>query len=461
VNELMNTFLLLSVPGLPLLLALPALHSRLRWPLYLALLPAVILWAVPADIALELPWLLFGSGVAIDGDSRWLLASLVLIWLVAGFLLQTARGKIEGRRLTTFLLLMMGGSLSAILVTEMAGFFACLVLLGYAYYGVLLTADDSEASRSAARLYLVLLVLSDVLLFETLLVAAIMSAPPWGEATGGETLHQAAVQTTPSSLFYLLITFVAFAARGAIWPLQSWLPRLSISPQSTLALLLGAVVVAIALLGMVRWLPLGEIASPRLALLIQGVGGVALLYAVVMGLKRPPLQTIFATLILFFSGLFIVAVGVGLADPAVWNGYSHWGNIFIVIIAIGLAIFALVTGRPVTPPRNAIVAGKPAVLRVGPLENRMGDIIRWASKGGFETLPRLRTACVVQLARLWQPHQWQRMLARGEACFRQWHYAIALSLLLAIVVVLIGISFQDYPETAAVQVRLNQEGVHQ
>ncbi len=454
-NGFMSTFLLLLVPGLPLLLALPALHSRLRRPLYLALLPAVILWIVPADIALELPWLLFGSGVAIDGDTRWLLASLVLIWMVAGFLLQATRGTKE-RRLTTFLLLMMGGSLSAILVTEMAGFFACLVLLGYAYFGVLLTADGSEASRPAARLYLVLLVLSDVLLFEALLVTSIMSDPPWGKAIGEEVMHPAA--QPPPLLFYLLLTFVGFAARGAVWPLQSWLPRLSVSPHPALTLLLGAVVIAIALLGMVRWLPLGELTSPLLGFLIQGVGGVALLYAVVAGLKW---QTISATFILFFSGLLIIMVGVGLADPAVWNSYSHWGNIFIAIIAIGLAVLTLVRDRLGAPPCNAVVAGKPAVPMVGLLEERIGRAIRWVSKAGFESLPRLRAACVVQIVRLWQPHQWQRMLVRGEACFRQWHYAIALSLLLAIVVVLIGISFQDYPETAAVQVHINQEGVQQ
>jgi hypothetical protein len=59
VKDFLSVLLLLSVPGLPLLLAFPALRSRLSWSCYFALLPAVILLALPTTVSVDLPWLLF------------------------------------------------------------------------------------------------------------------------------------------------------------------------------------------------------------------------------------------------------------------------------------------------------------------------------------------------------------------------------------------------------------------
>ena len=95
-NTALSTFALLSVPGLPLLLAFPAFRSRISWACHIGLLPAVILLAFPAVFSIELPWLLFGSGLGIDGASRLLLAMAVVVWATAATLLRASGSRPAG-----------------------------------------------------------------------------------------------------------------------------------------------------------------------------------------------------------------------------------------------------------------------------------------------------------------------------------------------------------------------------
>jgi len=172
----MNTIpgmLLLLVPGLPLLLLLPALRSRLSRPCHLALLPAVMLLVIPEDFSIEIPWLLFGTGLGIDGPSRLLLAMSVVLWIAATFL-QAPSGQAGDNRYTSFFLLTMAGNLGAILAIDMVSFFTFSTLMGYGFYG-LLVIDGDAAERRAGRVYLGFLILADLLLFEALLIAATTS----------------------------------------------------------------------------------------------------------------------------------------------------------------------------------------------------------------------------------------------------------------------------------------------
>jgi formate hydrogenlyase subunit 3/multisubunit Na+/H+ antiporter MnhD subunit len=121
-NATLSVLLLLSVPGLPLLLAFPGLRSRLSRSCLLALLPAVILLLIPTAFSVEVPWLLFGTGLGIDGASRWLLAMAVILWAAAATFLQVPAGQGVDNRLTVFFLLTMAANLGAILATDVVGF---------------------------------------------------------------------------------------------------------------------------------------------------------------------------------------------------------------------------------------------------------------------------------------------------------------------------------------------------
>ncbi|MEN8176326.1 MAG: proton-conducting transporter membrane subunit, partial [Pseudomonadota bacterium] len=216
-KDVLSVILLLSVPGLPLLLAFPALCSRLSWPCHIALLPAVVLLAVPEVVSIEVPWLLLGTGLGIDAASRWLLAMSVVLWAAAATLLHAPTGQPADDCLTTCFLLTLAGNLGAILATELVGFFAFSTLMGYGFFGLLVAGGD-EAPRRAGRVYLVFLILADLALFEALLIAAATT-----EDLGFEAVRHA-VARSPSLGLYLSMVLVGYALKAGVWPLHFWLP---------------------------------------------------------------------------------------------------------------------------------------------------------------------------------------------------------------------------------------------
>jgi len=434
VNTTLSVFLLLSIPGLPLLLALPALRSRLSRPCHLALLPAVILLAVPAVFSIEVPWLLLGIGLGIDEVSRWLLAMSVVLWAVAAALLPTPTSQPADNSHATFFLLTMGGNLGAILATELVGFFAFSTLMSYGFYGLLVDGGD-EITRRTGRVYLGFMILADLALFDALLIAA---------ATTGDLEFEAvrhAMARSSASGLYLTMVLAGFALKAGIWPLHLWLPLAFRSARPAVALLLGGVPVAIALLGMVRWLPLGEITSPKLGLIIQGAGVAAMLYAILAGLIRAQLKLLPAYAVIIATGLFVTALGTGLADPAAWARYENWAHFYIVSLGFGSAVLTTTIGwlhaRREYPATPAISAGDSPPW----FERWPGAVMRWVGQMGFYTLPRLRASWLANLGRLWLVIcAWQSVLDASERTLQRWTFVITLFLLLGIAVAFVGVS---------------------
>jgi len=393
VNTALSTFVLLSVPGLPLLLALPALRARLSWPCHIGLLPAAILLAFPAVFSIEVPWLLFGSGLGIDGASRLLLAMAVVVWATAATLLRTSGSRPAGNRHTLFFLLTMAGNLGAILATGLVGFLTFSTLMGYGFYGLLATGGGGDSQR-ASRAYLIVLILADLALFEALLIAAATT----------EDLSFAAVREvmvrSPASGLYLTMVLAGFAAKAGVWPLHFWLPLVFRSARPVVALLVGCVPVAMGLLGAIRWLPLGSIDSPDLGLLIQGLGVTAMLYATLAGLIQAQLKMLPVYVAIFATGLFVTAVGTGLADPAAWNRHANWAHFFIAALGIGVAVLTAVIswlGR-----RNRF---RDSYLMQSVDSNLWFDRwpeerIRWATQLGVDTLLRLRKLGLAKISYL-------------------------------------------------------------
>lgn len=428
-SDVLSAFLLLSVPGAPLLLAFPALHSRLSWSCHLALLPAVVLLTVPGSVSAELPWLLFGTGLGIDGVSRWLLVMSVMLWAAAAVLLHAPTGQAAGSRLTTFFLLTLAGNLGAVLATELIGFFAFSTLMGYGLYGLLVDGGD-ETMRRAGRVYLVFLILADLALFEALLIAASTTEDLGFKAAGN------AVAQSSSSGVYLSMVLVGFAAKAGVWPLHFWLPPVFRSVRPAVALLLGGVPVAIGMLGAVRWLPVGEITSPGLGLTIQGMGVAGMLYAILAWLNRVRLERIPAYAAIIATGLYATILGAGLADPAEWNRYGNLAYLFIVSLGFGLAVLTTGIGwlkaRRHIPAAPAIQAGDSSPR----VERWAGVVLRWGARMGFDTLPRLRAPWLAEVGHLWQVRAWQRILDSWEHSLQRWSFAITLFLLLGMVLTL-------------------------
>jgi len=337
-TDIYAVLLLIVVVIWPLLLAIPALHARLPWPRHLAIIPAVLLAVLPGGASLELPWLLFGTGFAMEGESRWILAMSATIWFAAAAITKPSKHDFANQRTTTFFLLTLAGNLGAVLATDLVGFFCFATLMGYGFYGLLVQGGDEVARRAGCR-YLIVLIVADLLLFEALLLAAFAT-----ENLRFEAVHEAMAGASSSS-FYLWMVFIGFALKAGVWPAHLWLTTAFNSAPRSTALLLGGVPVAMGLLGAVRWLPLGEHAFGVSALIIQGVGVAAMLYAILRFFTHVSVKSLPAWTAVALTGLFIVALGGGLAHPALWRQYEFIAYPFIALVAIFLATLTFIIGR--------------------------------------------------------------------------------------------------------------------
>ena len=433
-NDILSTVILFLVPGVPLLLAFPALRARLSRPCFFALLPAIVLALflilVPVDFSIKIPWLLFGSGLGIDGMSQMFLTMSVILWFAASLHLYRPSGQLVSHRFTTFVMVTMAGNFGVILSTEIVAFFTFLTLMGYGFYGLLVDGGD-ESVRRAGRIYLAYMILADLVLFEALLVAASTTDDLSFSAV------QLAMPVSSSSGLYLSVVLIGFAAKAGFWPLHFWLSPVFRMSRPAVALLIIGVPIAMGLFGTLRWLPLGEIHSPDLGEFIIIMGATAMLYAVLFTILRAQLKTLPAYIVVFFTGLYSVALGIGLSAPDVWRQYEYLIHVFIILMLISLsALMAIITWLaakhhyPVAHEKQTDILLASPFFRGGtegvanqqlkppqsPFKAKVGAMRR---KGGSKKR-------VIS----W----WKKIMDSSEYFLQRWTIAITLVLLLGIVV---------------------------
>ncbi len=414
-NEDIYGIFLLIVVG-PLLLAIPALHSRVPWPRHLAIIPALLLIVFPGDASLAMPWFLFGTGFAVDGEVRWILVMSVAVWLTAATVAKSSRRNPAYDRATPFFLLTLAGNLGAVLATDLVGFFSFSTLMGYGFYGLVVHAGDAEARR-AGRLYLIFLIVADLALFEALLLAAL--------TTGGNLQYvvvRQAMAGTSSSQLYLWMALAGFALKAGIWPVHLWLSTTFKSAPLSTTLLLGGVPVAMGLLGAVRWLPFGEIAFYVLGMVIMVMGVAAILYAVLMFFMHAPLTMFPVWGTVAVTGLSVMALGTGLAHPAVWRQYEYLTYPFIASLGMFLAALTFAIGR-LQDKRQAPEVDLQRVEVLSPWgEGGMGVIERWAE----DRLLILRS--LWRDLRLKAVEQYQRIFDWGKPAVFIWGWSATITM---------------------------------
>ncbi|MCW9048162.1 MAG: proton-conducting transporter membrane subunit [Gammaproteobacteria bacterium] len=336
----------------PLLLSIPAVHKRLPWPRYLAIIPAVLLTVSPIDASINIPWLLYGTGFAIDGNVRWILGAFVVIWLTTVSITLPSNEKSPFS--STLYLLTLTGSLGALLTTDLVGFFSSTTLMGYSFYG-LLNQNADKTQQRAARLYLYFLITADLALFEALLLVAFTT-----QYFQFEVARQAMSEISSSSV-YLYMVLLGFMLKAGIWPFYIWLTATFNSGTRVIALLLIASPITISLLGLLRWLPLRDDIYIT-GLVMQLLGASAILHSVLKIFTRLIFkQALFkhgmvyfttAWLLIAFTGLFSLVLGTALLNPALWQQYVYLVYPFIAITSITLTILILVTGKNHRKPES-------------------------------------------------------------------------------------------------------------
>jgi multicomponent K+:H+ antiporter subunit D len=421
-SEAIYGIALLCVVAWPLLLVIPALHSRLPWPRTLAILPAMVLTVLPGDASLELPWVLFGTGFAFDHEVRWVLVMVVAVWLTAATVAKSSSRDSAYDRVTIFFLLTLAGNIGAILTADLVGFFSFSTLMGYGFYGLLIQ-DGDKGVRRAGCLYLIFLIVADLALLEALLIAASTT-----EDLRYEAVRQA-MAGGASAPFYLWMVLAAVALKAGIWPVHLWLSAVFWAAPLTRTLVLIAGPVAMGLLGAIRWLPLGEVAFPGSWAAIQTMGLAAVLYAAVRFVTRAGMNMLPAWATVAVTGLFIAALGTGLAHQTVWRRYEDLALPFIASLGVFLAALTFATGRMQDTRQHPTVA----LQRVGALSLWVG---RWIGVGQQWVEDKsLRLQFLWRVSRLKVVTQHQRLLnwQQSGVMVDRWSAAITLFVLLGLV----------------------------
>ena len=300
--------------------------------------------------------------------------------------------------------------------------------MGYGFYG-LLSYGTEHAVKRAARVYLFTIVLADLLLFEALLIAGSVT-----RELDFDTLSQM-MSESDSLVLYQSMILLGFSLKAGLWPLSYWLVLAFRSARFEVAILLAGVPVAIAMLGVVRSLPLGNIVMPELGMFISGMGVVATAYAIFYALLQRQLIRLTASATIFATGLFTISLGAVLIEPQRWFHYEHIVTIFIASLGSAIAILSMVTGW-LQVRNNQSAQQSYLVGYTSWFETAAGTLLRWGAHFGNEVLPRLYTSCQAFIRSGWRSDDWIKKLQTTEHFLQRWPVAITLFLLMGTAVVL-------------------------
>lgn len=355
---------LLALPLLPLLatawFGLVRRADAAAAGLVVALIAAAaMLTAVFAPAgALHLPQVLVqgNAALALDAGSRPALLLFGGLWLVAG-LLTWRRGDARG---VTALLMTLASALTLALAQGEALIYMSLLCTGYGVYA-LLAAEAQDGWRRAGGALIVLLVISDVLIFETL-------------------VHSAAHEGTAIGPGQVPLLLIALLLRSSLPPAHAWLPPALSGVNASSALLLLAVPTGSALFAAMKFLPTGPGPAggifPAIALAAAGwalVAGVAqrgapasLGYALAASaaallIAFPAAAT--AALSLAWTGLAVLASLTALPVIALQGrGPARTLSIVGMLIIHGLAAMQLATLATLATPGASVLAAAPVVV---------------------------------------------------------------------------------------------------
>lgn len=374
-----------------------------------ATLPAAALTLLaPTGATLDLPWLLLGSTLQLDQVGRPLLLTASLLYAAAIVTVRATRLD-RADALTAFLLVCFVGNALVLTAADVATFYLGFAVMSFAAYGLVLH-ERRPASERAGRTYLSFTVASELLVLAAVLLIA---------AEGGVSLSETPAVVAASDHRDLVVALLigGFGIKAGTVPFHAWMPLTYASaPAATSAALSGAMSKA-GLVGLLRFLPLGESPLETWGAVLVVLGLVGAIAALPFGAVARDPEVALAYSSVSQMGFLAVLVGTALADPeiapacvlaavvyAVHHGLAK-GALFLgvalwrrhgdgpnrVVVAAGLAVAALaVAGAPLGSGAVAKYAAKEAVVTTSVLGVELVDL-----------LPLVGTVSTLLLARSW------------------------------------------------------------
>lgn len=285
------------------------------------------------------PWVFLHARIGLDPTGRVFLLFTSALWLLSGiYATSYLRSDPRQGRFFFFYGLAMSGNLGLILAQDMISFFVLFALMSFASYGLVVHTGEPEARR-AGRVYIILVVIGEVLLFSGLILLA-------GAGEHYDLLHLAPGGVSPAARL-LLIT--GFGIKAGALPLHVWLPLAhSAAPTPASAVLSGSMINA-GLLGWIRFLPPGSglEMEPAWGAALIAAGLAAAFYGVLLGITQSKPKTILAYSSISQMGLITSAFGLSLFEPAA--SVPAYQSVLLYAMHHGFAKGALFLGVGIMP----------------------------------------------------------------------------------------------------------------
>ncbi len=293
--------------GALLLIVLPAQRDRIIQSLWLSCLPALVLCLWPAqDLQVSELWTGAGLGAA-DVLSRGWLMFTALLWLLASIAAAQQLGNDASRfRFWLFWQLSLSGNLLLIVAQDALSFYVGFSVMSLAAYGLIIHRGG-PAPRRAARLYIQMAVLGEILLFTGIILRSYSS---------GGAVNFADWEQTAADPLTVILLLTGLGIKAGFWPLHIWLPQAHpIAPAPASAVLSGAMLKA-GILGLWRFLPGGSELLQAWAVPLLVIGLISALYAVVVGLGRTQAKQVLAYSSISQMGYLLMIVGLFWLESA-------------------------------------------------------------------------------------------------------------------------------------------------
>jgi hypothetical protein len=310
---------LLLLPLLPLAvaawLALSSRGGQLATGWLVALIAAfpVTVAALMGQERIELAELLVqgNSALVLNETARAALLLFGGLWLTAGLLMTRTRERGPG---VIALLVALSGAITLALAEGGPLVYAGMLATGYGLYAVM-AGEPGEDARRAGRALIVLLVISDLLVFEVLL---------------SSTAHPGLEPATS----LLLLGLAAVVLRGGVPPAHAWLPPALATAGTPTAVLIVAVPAGAAFIGVLKILP-GGVPQIGVPCVLLGVAGAA--WATVAGLAQVQARATLAYAAAATAAVLLLALPAG-AGP---EGQLAWLGLALLACCAALPLVAL------------------------------------------------------------------------------------------------------------------------
>ena len=314
----------------------PPTSSLARRLLPLALLPALVVVIMPAgQVVVELPGVLLESAIVRDDITRLFLLLIVLL-VTPVLALAPAAAKLteRGWLFDLLMLLFVVGLLTLVLSGGVLLFFTAGTVAGYALYGMLMSRA-STAGRRAGRVLVVILVISDLLILELLLLFAQQDAG----LTFGH-LRQTLTGTGDHSAL-LTLMLIGFGAKAGLVGLHFWLAPIWLSARPQLRPAILAFMLCAGLLAGLRLLPLGQLYWQGAGQLLQWLAMAMAGYALLVGLLQTRQTAAWAYVVMLSMCIWLVVVGMLLTQPDLLAELATVWHIVLLQSVLGLAVLAM------------------------------------------------------------------------------------------------------------------------